>query len=145
MYKHILIPTDGSDLSAKAVDAGLKLAGALGGTVTVMTVAQPFHALSLAVGQVEYTPEGYEQHVTEAADRILSDARAKAAATGVACETLQIRHEHPYKAIIETASSKSCDLIAMASHGRRGLSAAVLGSVTLKVLSQSSVPVLVYR
>jgi nucleotide-binding universal stress UspA family protein len=145
MYKHIIIPTDGSELSARAVEAGLQLAARLGAQVTAMTVTEPFHLLSFSPSQVEYTAATYRQHAQEAAQRILDGVRAKAEAASVACDTVWVEHEHPYMAIIDTAKSRNCDLIAMASHGRRGAAAVVLGSQTVKVLTHSTVPVIVYR
>jgi nucleotide-binding universal stress UspA family protein len=78
-------------------------------------------------------------------NRCLSRVSAAAKLAGVPCETLHIEHEHVYQAIIDTASARRCDLIVMASHGRRGVSAVVLGSKTVKVLTHSKIPVLVYR
>src|ERR1700687_5973043 len=128
MHKHIMIPTDGSELSARAVEAGLQLAARLGAQVTAMSVTEPFHTLSSSPSQVEYTPATYRQHAQEAAQRILGEVRAKAEAASVACDTVWVEHAHPYRAIIDTARSTNCDLIAMASHGRRGVGAVVLGS-----------------
>jgi nucleotide-binding universal stress UspA family protein len=145
MYKHIMIPTDGSELSAKAAEAGLQLAAFLGARVTAMTVSEPFHTLSIDPNQLEYTPATYRKHAGAMAQRILSEVRAKAEAANVACDTVWVEHEQPYMAIIDTARSTNCDLIAMASHGRRGLSAVVLGSQTVKVLTHSTIPVIVYR
>jgi nucleotide-binding universal stress UspA family protein len=145
MHKHIMIPTDGSELSARAVEAALQLAASLGAKVTAMTVSEPFHTLSFRPSQVEYTPATYRQHAEEAAQRILGEVRAKAEAASVACDTVWVEHEHPYMAIIDTARSTNCDLIAMASHGRRGVGAVVLGSQTVKVLTHSTIPVIVYR
>jgi len=145
MYQHILIATDGSDLSAKAVDAGLQLAAALRARVTALTVSEPFHTLSLAPSQAAYTEAEYQQHAEETAQRILGEVKAKAEKSGVACETLRVVHEHPWEAIIETARTRGCDLITMASHGRRGVSAVLLGSETAKVLTHSKIPVLVHR
>jgi nucleotide-binding universal stress UspA family protein len=120
MYKHVMIPTDGSELSARAVEAGLQLAACLGAQVTAMTVSEPFHTLSLIPSQVEYTPAAYKRHAQEAAQRILGEVRPKAEAASVACDTVWVEHEHPYMAIIDTARSRNCDLVAMASHGRHG-------------------------
>ena len=145
MYRHILVATDGSDLSAKAVVAGLQLAAQLRAQVTAVTVSEPFHALSLAPHQAEYTPAEYRRHAEDVAKRILDRSRAEAAAAGLACDTLHATHEHPYQAIIDAARTRDCDLIVMASHGRRGVSAVLLGSETLKVLTHSTIPVLVYR
>jgi nucleotide-binding universal stress UspA family protein len=79
------------------------------------------------------------------AEKTLGDVARAATAAGVVCETIDIEHEHPYRAIIDTAALKGCDLIVMASHGRRGITAIVLGSETVKVLTHSKIPVLVYR
>ena len=96
-------------------------------------------------GRLEYTPAEYEKHSKTHAQKILSTVSAAAASAGVSCETLHVEHEHPYQGIIDTAASKGCDLVLMASHGRRGVAAVVLGSETVKVLTHSKIPVLVYR
>jgi nucleotide-binding universal stress UspA family protein len=145
MYKHIMIPTDGSELSTRGVEAALELAACLVAQVTALTVTEPFHMLSLSPTQVEYTPTTYTHHAQEAGQLILGKVRAKAETVGVACDTVWLEHEHPYMAIIDTARSRNCDLIAMASHGRRGAVAVVLGSQTVKVLTHSTIPVIVYR
>jgi nucleotide-binding universal stress UspA family protein len=145
MYRHILIATDGSDLSAKAIEPGLQLASRLGARVTAVTVTPPFHALSLAPGQAEYSAAGYQQHAEELARRILGEVQGKAAAAGLHCDAVHAVHDHPWQAIIDAARTRGCDLITMASHGRRGTSAILLGSETLRVLTHSAIPVLVYR
>ena len=145
MYKHLLIPTDGSSLSEEAVTHGVALAAETGAKVTFLTVVEPFHTFSLGVAQLEETRDTYRKHMQERATRILAEAVKVAAAAGVAHESIQMEDEHPYLAIIRTAEQKGCDLIAMASHGRRGVSALVLGSETVKVLTHSAIPVLVYR
>jgi nucleotide-binding universal stress UspA family protein len=145
MYTHILIATDGSALAAKAVNAGLSLATQVGAKVTALTVTEPFHTLSFVPSQITDTPETFEQHAAEFAHRILEEVQAQATTAGVLCDTAWVQHEHPYEAIIDGAKSKACDLIVMASHGRSGVSAIVLGSQTLKVLTHSTLPVLVYR
>jgi nucleotide-binding universal stress UspA family protein len=145
LFKNILIPTDGSDLSATAVDHGVRLAKAIGAAVTAVTVTEPFHLFSVAPSQIEYTRDEYKKHVDVEAARALGVVSAAAKQAGVACEALQIEHERVYQAIIDAAASKGCDLIAMASHGRHGVAAVVLGSETVKVLTHSKIPVLVYR
>ncbi len=145
MYKRILIPTDGSELAMKAVEAGLQLAAETGARVTVITVTEPFHTLSFAPSQVTDTPATYKKHAREHAKRILDEAQGKAAAAGVPCDTVWMEHEYPHEAIIDAANSRQCDLITMASHGRRGVSALLLGSETVKVLTHSRLPVLVFR
>ena len=145
MYKNILIPTDGSELAARAIEHGVLLAKQIGAKVTVVAVTEPFHLLSVAPGQIEYTRGEYKKHTEDAAETALAVVSAAAKQAGVPCETLQVAHEHVYRAIIDAAASKGCDLIAMASHGRHGVAAVVLGSETVKVLTHSKIPVLVYR
>jgi nucleotide-binding universal stress UspA family protein len=145
MYKNLLIPTDGSELAGKAVQHGITFAKEIGAKITVLTVTTPFHVLSLDPQVVEDTPSQYKKQVQEHAAKILGAIATAAKATGVACNTVHVEHEHPYRAIIDTAGSKGCDLIVMASHGRRGVSAIVLGSETVKVLTHSKIPVLVHR
>lgn len=145
MYKNILIPTDGSDLAGKAVQHGVTLAKKLGAKITVLTVWEPFHVFTFNARSVEDTPEEYKRGMQKLAAKTLDAASSLAGAAGVPCDTIQVEHEHPYQAIIETARSKGCDLIVMASHGRRGVSAIVLGSETVKVLTHSKIPVLVHR
>jgi len=143
VYKHIIIPTDGSALSAKAIGHGIALARAVNAKVTGITVTTPFHILAMEPGMVTDTPEQYKKHAIALAAKYLG--QIKEAASGVECDTVHVEHEQPYQAIINTASSRGCDLIVMASHGRRGLSALVVGSETVKVLTHSTIPVLVYR
>lgn len=145
MYKHILIPTDGSELSKMAIQEGVALAKALDARVTVVTVTTPFHILSASPSMVTDTPEEYRNHVAASASRYLDVAKHIAAAADVPCDLVQLEHEHPYQAIIDTAQNRGCDAIHMASHGRHGISAIVLGSETLKVLTHSTIPVIVCR
>ena len=145
MYKHILIPTDGSELSQKAIDHGMALAKSVNGKVTVMTVSLPFYALVIEPGMVTDTPEQYQKRMAAAAAKYFNMAKESAAAAGITCDTLHVEHDQPYMAIIKTAADRSCDLIVMASHGRRGISAIVLGSEAVKVLTHSTIPVLVFR
>ncbi|MDR6288176.1 MULTISPECIES: universal stress protein [Inquilinus] len=142
MFKHILIPTDGSPLADKAVDRGLHFAAEIHAQVTLLTVTQPFHVASSwpLVGADEYAQYA-EQHGRE----LLAPGIEIARTFGVPCEAIAIEHEQPYAAIIDVATSQDCDLVAMASHGRRGISAVVLGSETQKVLTHSRIPVLVLR
>ena len=145
MYKNILIPTDGSELAGKAVQSGIIFAKEIGAKIIVLTVTAPFHVFTLDPQVVEDTPDQYRRHIQEHTAKILGAVANAAKAAGLACETVQVEHEHPYQAIIDTARSKGCDLIVMASHGRRGISAIVLGSETVKVLTHSKIPVLVHR
>ena len=145
MHRHILIPTDGSALSQAAVEYGVALAKSVGAKVTVLTVSTPFHTFAVDPVMITDTPDQYAKQVAAYAKKHLDAAREVALAASVSCETVHVEHEHPYLAIIETAAKKSCDLIVMASHGRRGISAVMLGSETSKVLTHSSIPVLVVR
>jgi len=145
MYKNILIPTDGSELSGKALRDGISLAKTLGAKITVLTVSMPFHVFTLAMEVVIDTAPEYARRMQAKATKILDEAGANAKAAGVECETMHVEHEHPYQAIINAAGTKGCDLITMASHGRRGVAALVLGSVTVQVLTHSKIPVLVHR
>ena len=145
MHRHILIPTDGSDLSRNAIDYGMALAKSVNAKVTVLTVSTPFHTFAVEPEMISDTPEHYGQRMATLAARYLEVAKEAAAAAGVRCETMHIEREQPYLAIIETAAQRSCDLIVMASHGRRGIAAIVLGSETVKVLTHSTIPVLVVR
>jgi nucleotide-binding universal stress UspA family protein len=145
MYKSILIPTDGSELAAKAVQHGMAFAKEIGAKITVLTVTVPFHVFTLDPQSVEDTVEEYKKRVQADTAKLFGTVAKVANAAGAACETVQVEHEHPYRAIIDTAKSKGCDLIVMASHGRRGVSAIVLGSETVKVLTHTKIPVLVHR
>ena len=145
MYKNILIPTDGSELAAKAVEQGVLFAKEIGAKITAVTVTEPFHLLSVAPSQLEYTPGEYKKHAEAHAEKVLGTVSAMAKLAGVDCETLRVEHEQVYQAIIDAAVARKCNLIVMASHGRRGGSAVVLGSETVKVLTHSKMPVLVYR
>ena len=129
MYKHILIPTDGSELAERAVTHGLSLAKFVGAKVTVIIVAEAF---------AKYT-ERIKKHNASMLDRAANAAKQ----AGVPCDTMQAQDVQVYEAIIATATDRGCDLIVMASHGHSGLSAMVLGSVTNKVLTYTKVPVLV--
>lgn len=145
MYKNILIPTDGSELAGKAVQYGMAFAKEIGAKIIVLTVTVPFHVFTLDPMVVEDTLDQYQKRVQADTARLFGAVAKAASAAGVACETVHVEHEHPYQAIIDTAKSKGCDLIVMASHGRRGVSAIVLGSETVKVLTHSKIPVLVHR
>ncbi len=145
MYTSILMPTDGSELAGKAVQHGIALAKRIGGKTIALTVLPPFHTLTTDARMIEDTPAQYQARMHKQAERTLNAVAGWAKAAGVACEPIQVEHEHPYQAIVDTATSKSCDLIVMASHGRRGISAFVLGSETVKVLTHCKIPVLIYR
>lgn len=141
MYKHILITTDGSDLSQQAIEHGVALAKSVGARATVLTVSEPFYPSAFEPKMVEQ----YKEHAAALATKHLDIAKNAAEGVGVACDLVRVDHEQPYKAIIDTAENRKCDVIVMASHGRRGISAMVLGSETIKVLTHSTIPVIVVR
>jgi nucleotide-binding universal stress UspA family protein len=145
MYTNILIPTDGSELSSKAVQHGIALAKLIGAKATALTVLPPFHVLTTDTQMLEDTRAQYRARMQRHADEVLGAVARAGETLGVACELVRVEHEHPYRAIINTAGSKGCDLIVMASHGRHGVAAIVLGSETVKVLTHSKIPVLVHR
>lgn len=145
MYKQILIPTDGSDLSLAAIDQGLAFASEIGAAVTFFTVTAPIRVYGVTGEQLAGGYEEYTKVAREEGASRLAAAEERAKAAGVPCQTRMVESEHPYQAIIDAANDAGCDLIAMASHGRRGLGGLVLGSETLKVLTHSTIPVLVYR
>lgn len=147
MYKHILVPTDGSELSGQAVNRAIRFARETGAQLSFLHVMPeyipPAFAEFPATGQASY--DEYMKATEENGKTILGEARKAAEEAGVSCETVAIRHTQPYRVIIDVARDKACDLIFMSSHGRRGLSALVLGSETNKVLTHSAIPVLVFR
>jgi nucleotide-binding universal stress UspA family protein len=146
MYKHILVPTDGSPLSLKAARAAAKLAAKLKAKITALYVIAPYmprYTSEDIVYRAAYTMGNYEKAMKKTADKAL--ARVVATAKGTACATVAKVHEHPWEAIIDVAKSRNCDLIVMASHGRRGIAGLLIGSETQKVLTHSKTPVLVCR
>jgi nucleotide-binding universal stress UspA family protein len=145
MYKHILIPTDGSELSQKALRQGIALARVFGAGVTALTVSPTFHNLALDPVMVAATPEQYGKDCEARAEKYLEAARIEARIAGVPCEIQHVMHDHPFQEIVDTAATRHCDPIVMASHGRRGMSALLLGSETTKVLTHTKIPVLVCR
>jgi nucleotide-binding universal stress UspA family protein len=145
MFKHILIPTDGSDLSRKAVLYGVQLAKDSKAKVTSITVTDPYRAATMDAVLVPIDEEDYEEASRQLSERAMEQVKMAAEAAGVKCETIREVHDQPYRAIIDAAHALGCDLIVMASHGRRGISALLLGSETVKVLTHSTIPVLVYR
>lgn len=149
MYKHILIPTDGSALSDKAVDAAITLAKLLGARITAFHAIEPYPLQGAyaaeASGVAELQPELFAERSEEYAKHVLDSVASAASAANVQCTTEYATERSPYQAIIDKARKEGCDLIVMASHGRRGLEGFLLGSETQKVLTHSSIPVLVYR
>jgi nucleotide-binding universal stress UspA family protein len=146
MYRKILLPTNGSALCESAVKQGIAFAKSTGASVVA------FHAMP-ATSYLIYTEAGpsdllaeqFERDARARADSLMAAIEKQARDAGVPCETHVTTNDHPWEAIIETANVRGCDLIFMASHGRRGLSALLLGSETARVLTHTRIPVLVYR
>ncbi|RWB19034.1 MAG: universal stress protein [Mesorhizobium sp.] len=149
MYKHILIATDGSELAQKGVAHGLELAKGLGAAVTFVTVSEPFPALAWGGAMAGYVAAdeltNYQESARKYAREVLEKCKAEADALGVSANTLHIENKAPAEAILDTARAQACDLIVMASHGRRGFGRLVLGSQTAEVVSLTQIPVLVVR
>jgi len=148
MFKHILVSTDGSKLSGKAIRTAVRLAAATGARVTGAYVMAPFMPPAYGEG-VMYaqviSPARYKQLMEKAARKALAAVEVEAGAAGVAYAGAMLTANNPWEGIIRVARSKKCDLVVMASHGRRGLAGLVLGSETTKVLTHSKIPVLVCR
>ena len=146
MYKHILVPTDGSTLSVKAIKVATRLARTCGAKLTGLSVIppnpMPIYAESMTYG---VAPRNFKEMWQKQAKKALAVVKIEAETSGVQASTMSLTADQPWRAIISAARSKRCDLIVMASHGRRGLSALLLGSETAKVLTHSKVPVLVCR
>ncbi len=147
MYKHILVPTDGSRLSVKAVKQAVKLAKVLGAKITGFHAAPDFASTYYGDDFILRmpSPKAQAEFAQKQARRCLSAIEVEAEVEKVECDVFHTISDSPYQAIIDAAKKKKCDLIVMASHGRRGLSALVLGSETHKVLVHSKIPVLVCR
>jgi nucleotide-binding universal stress UspA family protein len=147
MFKHILIPTDGSPLSRAAGTAGVELARRLGARVTGLFAAPaPTPIVYRALLPVGYMPQDRRAAlIRRAATRYLEAIETAARRAGVRCDRVSVTDEYPAHAILATAEKRGCDLIFMASHGRRGVAGRLLGSETQRVLAASPIPVLVYR
>lgn len=148
MFRHILIPTDGSRLAMKGVNAGVRLAKALRARVTGVYVIPPFMPVAYgdaAVYVPSISPQEYRQHSEKAARKALGAIEAAAKKARVRCRTKFVTAARTYEGILRVARGARCDAISMASHGRSGLTGALLGSETMRVLAQSKLPVLVTR
>ena len=147
MFKHILIPTDGSPLSRRAIRQGIRLARSLGAQVTGLFAAPPatpvVYRHHLPVGYA--TPRQHARAIERSAARYLDVIRRAAKKAGVRCECIQVTSDFPAEAILAAAKRRKCDLVVMASHGRRGPARLLLGSETQKVLAHSKISVLVTR
>jgi nucleotide-binding universal stress UspA family protein len=147
MFKRILIPTDGSALSRKAIKAGVLLAKQTRAKITAYYALEMFQPYVYGDGTVidTATLNAFERRAREQGEKYLAQVEKEAKAAGVPCETVMTKPATPYQGIVDAAKRKKCDVIFMASHGRGEFAALILGSVTQKVLAHSKVPVLVYR
>jgi nucleotide-binding universal stress UspA family protein len=148
MYKHILIATDGSDLAKKGVDHGLELASKIGARVTIVSVTQPLdpQARQAALaGGVEDPAGRYDQAISKEMEKRFEAIKQRMPDKGAAVDLTHEIDEHPAEAIVRLADRLECDLIVMASHGRRGIRRLVLGSQTAEVVTHTTIPVLVVR
>lgn len=147
MFKHVLVPTDGSELSQAAVEKAVSFAAEIGARITFYYAQPDFPMPIYGEGALidPTTPEQFAQSAAAEAKAILDRASAVAQAAGVTSDTDTVVSEVPYEGIIDAAERHACDLIFMASHGRRGIVGLLLGSETQKVLSHSKIPVLIYR
>jgi nucleotide-binding universal stress UspA family protein len=145
MYAHILIASDGSDLAQRAVEQGLALAKALNAKVTAVTVTEPWTAAVSGEWAVAFPVEEYEKATAANAEKILSGVQAAAASLGVICDGVHVKDQYAAEGIVEEAKARDCDLIVMASHGRRGIAKFILGSQATRVLAHSAVPLLICR
>lgn len=146
MFKNILIPTDGSELSRRAVEMAMELAKLHRARVTGIHVIPDYHLLIAYEGAFDpITEERIEEEAKTRAKGYLAYVQKSAQEAGVACETVCETSDHPYDAILKTAEARQCDLIVMTSHGRKGLAAVLLGSETRKVLTHTRIPVLIVR
>ena len=147
MFKHILIPTDGSALAEKAIGAGVALAKEMGARVTAFYAIEPppTHLYGEGYLAEKRLVEELERRARQNAQNAVDEVTAAAKAAGVPCEGVVAKSTVPYKGIIEAAEKNKCDAVFMASNGHRGLTGLLLGSVTQKVLTHSKIPVLVFR
>ena len=146
MYKHILVPTDGSALSLKAAKAAAELAKTIDAKVTAVYVIPNYMPPLNTDGALLYTEAYSPELYRKATERSAKDALARVEkSAGVKVDKVFLNNDQPWQGIIDTAKSKKCDLIVMASHGRKGLAGLVIGSETHKVLTHSKTPVLVCR
>lgn len=147
MFKHILVPTDGSELSQETARRAVSFAKEAGARITAFFAKPEYPVSYYGEGALidPTTPEKFAELAEQQAQQTLDFVAQLCEETGVACTRLSLTSDIPYQAIIDAANETACDLIFMASHGRRGFTALLLGSETNKVLTHSKIPVLVYR
>lgn len=145
MFKHILLPTDGSPLSEATIRRAVEFAKSINARVTGFHVVPDFRVITYRTDMLADTRDRFEQDAKTQADKLLAVIQNVAKQVGVPCDVVTATSDDPYDAIIKAAQERNCDLIVMASHGKRGLQGVILGSETQKVLTHSKIPVLVFR
>jgi len=151
MFRHVLVATDGSALARRAAAAAVKLAAATGARLTAFHAIPVFRPIvvgdagGFVPGAELFSPERYKADTEKSARRMLGAVARRAAAAKVRCDVSWVEDDAPWKAIIDEARKRRCDLIVMSSHGRRGIQAMLLGSEATKVLTHSKIPVLITR
>ncbi|WP_373377492.1 universal stress protein [Cupriavidus nantongensis] len=145
MYRHLLVPTDGSARADAMVDRAMAFASRIGARVTGLHVLPEYHVLTYRLTSLQDTKTNFAAEAARHADTFLAALSQTAAQAGVPCDTITATDDHPWQAIIACAQQRECDLIVMSSHGKRGLQALLIGSETHKVLTHSTIPVLVFR
>lgn len=145
MFKHILLPVDGSDISPSLIRAAVALAKESNARITGMHVVPEFSVFTYKAEMLEDTREQYKQASKKHAQSCLAEIESAARIADVQCETFYVTGDEPHEEIIKAAQERKCDLIVMAAHGRRGIKGLLIGSQTQKVLVYSDIPVLVYR
>ena len=145
MFKQILVPTDGSELAGGAIGPAIAMAKAFNAGISSITVSTPYHLLAVDPVSVSDTEPQYNRDCAKRAERDLAPIKEAARAAGIPFTAIHVFNNDVHQAIIAAAAEGGCDLIVMASHGRKGASALLLGSETTKVLTHSKIPVLVVR
>lgn len=145
MYTHILVGTDGSELAGRAVEHAVKLAAALKAELTFVTVTEPWAATTAGAGGVAFPVDDYNKGVAAFANRALDAANEAARAAGVTAHLIHLADQFPSEGLVQVADNKGCDLIVVASHGRKGLARLVLGGETYRLVTESKRPVLVIK
>ncbi|HEX5998501.1 MAG TPA: universal stress protein [Hyphomicrobiaceae bacterium] len=145
MFKNMLIATDGSELAESAASQGIELARVLDAKLTVVTVTEPWNAVVTGEAAFGFARAVYENSAIETATTILARIVAMAKSAGIRCKTVHVKDRFPDEGIIAAAKDNGCDVVVMASHGRRGLARFLLGSVASRVVTLNLVPVLICR
>ncbi len=145
MFRHILVPTDGSKMASQAAAQAMALAAEMNAEVTLLAVAEPFRMLAIDSDEYRNQQREHERTVASTCETMLLRQKLRASDKGVLCKTLVIKGNDIARTIVDTADSLDCDLIAMATHGRSGLSSLLMGSVATGVIARAHIPVLVYH